>query len=272
MTVQTEAGERTSVYATDALAGVAALVTGASRGIGEASARALAAAGAHVALSGRDVDRLNEVSGAMRDPVILRCDLTEVGAAAKLAADAEAALGQIDVLVNCAGVATPEGDGVAKLDDEAYLDQIVAVNLRGTYALTRIVAKGMASRRSGSIVNISSVAAALGISSAAAYAGTKGALDAITKTMALQYGPAGVRVNSVLPGYIDTEFSKGAGAIPGFEDGVARQTALRRIGHAADIADVVVFLASDAARYVTGQLIHVDGGFTSTKELFRPAT
>ncbi|WP_322760062.1 SDR family oxidoreductase [Frankia sp. Cr2] len=254
-----------STYAVDALAGRTALVTGGSRGIGEASARALDAAGARVILSGRDEARLEAIAKELNDPVVLPSDLAVPGAGGELARRALDAGGQVDVLVNCAGVARP----AAKLGEEENLDALLAVNLRGPFMVAGILAKAMAKRGQGSIVSLSSVASSRGISPSVDYAATKGAIDAMTRTLAFRYGPRGVRVNAVAPGYVDTEFSGGAGQIPGFEAAVAGETALGRVGHADDIADVVVFLASDAARYVTGQVIDVDGGFTMTKAVVR---
>ncbi len=253
-----------SVFSGDALAGTIVLVTGASRGIGRASAEALAHAGARLVLSARDLELLEQLASDLADSVlaILPADLSEPGQAGMLAARASE-VAPIDVLVNCAGIAISErGGGTVE-----QIDRMMEINLRSPLTLCQELAAKMAERGRGAIVNVSSIVGVQGIVAAPAYSASKGGIDAMTRALAFQYGSHGVRVNVVSPGFVATDFSKVAASVDGVLDAVARSTAIRTVATAGDIADVVVFLSSDAARFVTGQIIVVDGGFTATKEL-----
>jgi NAD(P)-dependent dehydrogenase (short-subunit alcohol dehydrogenase family) len=248
------------------LAGRTALVTGASRGIGAATARALDAAGARVALSARSEEGLREVAATLaNDPVVLPADLSRSGAAEQLAADALAALGQLDALVNNAAVA-------ARLDtvdtDAALIDEMLAVNVRAPLLLIAGVLPSMIERGCGSIVNLTSVSNLRGTPRRAAYAASKGALDAATRSLAMELGPKGIRVNAVAPGIVDTDLWAKNKVVPGVVEQTTAQTPLRRWAQPDDIADVIVFLASDAARFVTGETISADGGMAATLDLF----
>jgi NAD(P)-dependent dehydrogenase (short-subunit alcohol dehydrogenase family) len=243
-----------------------AVVTGASRGIGAAIARALDGAGARVALVARSVGALEEVASSLScDPVVLDADLAQPDVPKKVAARALTALGRVDVLVNNAGIGVrmPSTD----LDGET-IDQIHRVNVRNLLLLTTALLPSMVERGRGSVVNVSTVSARVGTPRRAAYAASKGAVDALTRSLAMEYGPAGVRVNSVAPGVIVTAMWERNRAVPGVIEQIEAQIALRRWGLPEDVADVVVFLASDAARYVTAQTIEVDGGMASTLDLY----
>jgi len=253
-----------SVFSPDALAGKVVLLTGASRGIGRATAISLSEAGARLIISGRDAEALKELARQLGDSclAILTADLAQPGAAKDLAGQA-IALAEIDILINCAGVSVSEPPGV--LTDD--VDRMLEINVRSPLVLSGLLAPKMAARGGGVIVNVSSIAALQGIAGVPAYSASKGAVDAMTRALSLQYGPAHVRVNSVAPGFVRTDFSKGADKVPGVLDAVARGTAIREVAEAEDIAEVIVFLASPAARFVSGQVLAVDGGFTTTKEL-----
>lgn len=243
------------------LDGRIAVVTGASRGIGEDSARALDGAGARVVLTGRTVGDLERVAaGLTNDPVIIPADLAGVGAGSALAAQILAEVGGIDVLVNNAGIPmrrTPE-----QLTEED-VDLVFGINVRGLLMLTVGLGPSMIERGGGSVINISSVAGLRGPIGRVAYAGTKGAVDGMTRALASDWGPAGVRVNSICPGLIATAIWEEARAnVPGLTEDLANQIPLKRWGDGTDIADVVLFLASDASRYITGETIAVDGGLT----------
>ena len=248
------------------LRGRTALVTGASRGIGAACARALDRAGARVALAARDGASLATVAGGLgHDAVVLEADLAADDGPGRLAEAALAALGTVDVLVNNAGV------GVRKPSTELdgpTIDQIHRVNVRALLLLSTGLIPAMVAAGGGSIVNVSSVSGVVGTPQRAAYAASKGAVDALTRSLAMEYGPAGVRVNSVAPGVIDTAMWAVAFSRPGVAEEVAAHSALRRNGTPDDVADVVTFLASDAARYVTGHTIPVDGGMSATVDLY----
>jgi NAD(P)-dependent dehydrogenase (short-subunit alcohol dehydrogenase family) len=145
---------------------------------------------------------------------------------------------------------------------------MLAVNVRAPLLLVAALVPSMIERDGGSIVNLSSVSGLVGTPRRAAYAATKGAIDAATRSLAMELGPHGIRVNSVAPGVVDTALWERNKAIPGVVEGVEAQTPLRRWAQADDIADVIVFLASDAARFVTGQVISADGGMAATLDLY----
>ena len=245
------------------LASDTALVTGASAGIGEAVARALDAAGARVILTGRSIERLERVANGLRnDPLVVSADLGESGAGERVAEAVLSETGGVDVLVNNAGMAIR---GVPEDLTEAELDSIFAVNVRSFLMLATGLGPSMMERGGGSIVNISSVASLRGPVGRVAYAATKGAIDAMTRALAADWGPRGIRVNAVNPGLIVTAMTEGRLAdTPGLAEELAARTALKRLGEPGDVAEVVVFLASDAARYITGETITVDGGMVYT--------
>lgn len=238
-----------------------ALVTGASRGIGEATARALDAAGARVVLTGRSAGDLERVAATMaNDPIVIPADLAPPGAGTDLARAVLAATGGVDVLVNNAGM--PMRRTPAALT-EAEFDLVHAVNVRSLLMLAIGLAPAMIERGSGSIINVSSVASLRGSLGRVAYAATKGAVDAMSRALAADWGPKGIRVNAVNPGIIATAiWEESRATVPGLVEDMAAQIPLKRWGEADDIADVIVFLASDAARYVSGETLAVDGGMT----------
>ncbi len=248
------------------LEGRTALVTGASRGIGAAIASALDRAGARVALVARDVAALDATAERLRnDPVVLAADLADPDVPARLVAEASDRLGGIDVLVNNAAVAAR---APTEQLDAALVDRLYAVNVRAPLLLIGALIPSMVERGSGVIISLSSVSAVVGTPRRAAYAATKGAIDAATRSLAIELGPHGIRVNSVAPGVVDTEMWARNKAIPGVVEQIEALTPLRRWSTPDDVADVVVFLASDAARFVTGETMSVDGGMARTTDLY----
>jgi NAD(P)-dependent dehydrogenase (short-subunit alcohol dehydrogenase family) len=248
------------------LEGRTALVTGASRGIGAATARALDAAGARVALVARSEADLTEVAADLvHDPLVIVGDLAEIDAPAAIAEQALVALGSVDVLVNNAAAA-------ARLDtvdtDAELIDGLHAVNVRAPLLLIAALLPSMQANGRGSIVNLSSVSALVGTPRRAAYAASKAALDGATRSLAMELGPHGIRVNSVAPGVVDTALWAKNKTVPGVVETVEEQTPLGRWATPEDIADVIVFLASDAARFVTGETISADGGMARTLDLY----
>ena len=179
--------------------------------------------------------------------------------------EASELLGGIDVLVNNA--ATAARLPVQQLDAE-LVDRLYAVNVRAPLLLIGALVPSMLERGSGVIISVSSVSAVVGTPNRAAYAATKGAIDAATRSLAIELGPHGIRVNSVAPGVVDTEMWARNKAIPGVIEQIEALTALRRWSVPDDVADVVAFLASDAARFVTGETISVDGGMARTVDLY----
>jgi NAD(P)-dependent dehydrogenase (short-subunit alcohol dehydrogenase family) len=251
------------------LEGRTAIVTGASRGIGAAIARRLDAAGARVALVARTRPALESVAASLTNaPVIIEADLGDPDVPAHLAARATDHLGHVDILVNNAAIAArvPTQDLDAELIDRLY-----AVNVRAPLLLTAALIPGMVERRRGSIVSLSSVSGVAGTPRRSAYGATKGAIDAATRSLAIELGPHGIRVNSVAPGVVDTEMWTRNKAIPGVIEQVQALTPLGRWSTPEDVADVVVFLASDAARFVTGETVCVDGGMARTIDLYSGA-
>ena len=242
------------------------MVTGASRGIGAATAQALDRAGARVALVARGRAELAAVAGTLdNNPVILPADLRRSDAPTTVARQAIDSLGQVDVLVNNAAVAAR----LATIDTDAtVIDDMLAVNVRAPLLLIAALLPSMIQRRSGSIINLSSVSGIVGTPRRVAYAATKGAIDAATRSLAIELGPAGIRVNAVAPGVVDTALWAKNREVPGVVETIEAQTPLRRWATPEDIADVIVFLATDASRFVTGETICADGGMARTFDLY----
>jgi NAD(P)-dependent dehydrogenase (short-subunit alcohol dehydrogenase family) len=217
-------------------------------------------------LVARSGERLSTVARELgHDPVILEADLSDRTTPAAVARRALEALGAVDVLVNNAAVAArlPTVD-----TDVALIDDILAVNVRAPLLLIAALIPTMTQRARGSIINLSSVSALVGTPRRAAYAASKGAIDAATRSLAIELGPSGIRVNAVAPGVVDTDLWAKNKSIAGVVETIEGQTPLRRWATPADIADVIVFLASDAARFITGETISADGGMARTLDLY----
>lgn len=238
------------------LTGKAALVTGATGGIGGAVARALRGAGATVAVSGTRRERLEALAGELGEGcAALPCDLADAEAAAGLAARAETALGGLDVLVNNAGIAR---DALALRMKEEDWRRVLDVNLTAAFLVARAALRGMMRRRSGRIVSVSSVVGAAGNPGQANYAASKAGLVGMSKALAAEAAARGVTVNCVAPGLVDTEMTRGLPA-PARER-MVDAIPLGRAGAPEDVAAAVLYLASDEAAWVTGQTLHVNGG------------
>jgi 3-oxoacyl-[acyl-carrier protein] reductase len=242
------------------LQGKVALVTGASRGIGAAVARRLAADGAKVVVNyARSAEAADEVArqikGAGGEATLVRADVSDPGQIAPLFEAVLNAYGRLDILVNNAGVF--ERRPIGEVDREHY-DRVFDTNVRGPLLATVEAVKHFGPE-GGRIVNISSVAARAPVGGGSVYAATKAALEALTRCHAAELGPNRVTVNAVAPGTTETDMLR-AGLPEDVQQHMIRNTALGRLGTPEDIADVVAFLASDDGRWVTGQFINVDGG------------
>jgi 3-oxoacyl-[acyl-carrier protein] reductase len=245
------------------LTGKVAVVTGASKGIGAAIAKHLAAEGAAVVVnyssSKVGADRVvNEVTANGGRAIAVKANLAKKGDIDQLFAETKKAFGQIDILVNNAGVY--EFSPVEEITEEHYRKQF-DLNVLGLALATQAAVKQF-NPAGGSVVNISSVVSTLGIPGAAVYSGTKGAVDAITRSLAKELGPRKIRVNAINPGMVETEGVHAAGiAQSDMRKQVEAQTPLGRIGQPEDIAKAAVFFASQDSAWITGETLTVSGGY-----------
>ncbi len=240
------------------LTGKTAIVTGSTRGIGRATAQALSDSGARVAIVGRERDRAAAVAGEVGNGAAgFGCDMADTVQVTALIADVEKEFGGVDVLVNNAGLT--RDNLVMRLKDEDW-DAVLNANLRGAFAAIRAVSRGMMKKRSGRIINMASVVGITGNKGQANYAASKAGLIALTKSVAKELGSRNILVNAIAPGFIATEMTDAM--TPEARTALNGLIPLERLGAPEDIAAMVVFLASDKASYITGQVIVVDGGMT----------
>jgi 3-oxoacyl-[acyl-carrier protein] reductase len=240
------------------LSGKTALVTGASGGLGQAIARALHERGASVALSGTRKEALGALAAELQDRVhILPCDLADAAAVERLVPEAEAAMGSLDILVNNAGLTR---DNIClRMTDEEW-DLVLTVNLTAAFRLSRAALKGMARRRFGRVVGITSVVGVAGNPGQSNYAASKAGMIGMSKSMAAEVATRNVTVNCVAPGLIEGPMA--ARLDERQRAAFLTDIPMRRLGNAEEIAAAVVYLASPEASYMTGQTLHVNGGMT----------
>ena len=242
-----------------ALEGRVAIVTGASRGIGRAVAVSLVESGASVIVSGRDAARVEAAAKDLETlggaALAVAGDVARREDVERLVSQARERFGRIDILVNNAGITRDAL--LVRMKDEDW-DQVLNVNLRGAFLMTRAVARVMMRQKSGRIINIASSAGVMGNPGQVNYSASKAGLIGLTKAVARELAHWGILVNAVAPGLIDTDM---VAAVPAeVREALLAQVPLKRIGVAREVAEVVCFLACDGASYVTGQVIHVNGG------------
>ncbi|MGB8875613.1 MAG: SDR family oxidoreductase [Solirubrobacteraceae bacterium] len=238
-----------------------AIVTGASSGLGARFATVLAQAGARVIACARRVERITELAGSQPGISAVRCDVADAADRARLVETALGVAGHIDICVNNAGIASGGADAQSNLDTFA---SVMRVNLEAVFGLTQAVGEHMLARGSGSVVNVSSMFGLVASTPVpdAAYVASKSAVNGLTRELANQWASRGVRVNAIAPGWFETEMNA-----PLLQDErslrwLVRQCPMGRPGREHELDGVLLFLASDASSYCTGQVIAVDGGWT----------
>ena len=238
------------------LSGKRALVTGASGGIGSAIAKALAAQGATVALSGTRVGALEDVANAIPgDTHVLPCNLSDLDAVERLVPQAEEAMGGVDILVNNAGMTR---DNIfMRMKDEEW-DDVLKINLTAPFHLTRSAIKGMMKRRFGRIISISSVVGVVGNPGQGNYAASKAGLAGMSKSLAYEVASRGITVNTIAPGFIASAMTDELNEKQ--QDTILQKVPAGRLGTADEVAACAVFLSSEGAGYVTGHTLNVNGG------------
>jgi 3-oxoacyl-[acyl-carrier protein] reductase len=239
------------------LDGKVAIVTGGSRGIGRAIAEALAQGGARVAVVARDGERAAAAAAELpgEGHAGFACDVADPGAVNATLEAVETRVGPVDILVNNAGIT--RDNLLMRMKDEEF-DEVIAANLKGAFNFTRAVTRGMMKRRDGSIVNISSVVGLIGNAGQANYAASKAGLIGLTKSVARELASRGVRCNAIAPGFITTDMTDELGEKQIEE--LKGRIPLGSLGQPADVAGAARFLVGPGARYITGQVLAVDGG------------
>lgn len=244
------------------LSGQTALVTGASRGIGKEIALALGRSGAKVACIARNEEKLKqtaeEIQSAGGTAAVFACDATDSAAVEQVVDKVTQSWEQLDILVNNAGIT--RDTLVPRMSDEEW-DDVIATNLRSVFLFTRAGIQAMMRKRYGRIINISSVSGLMGNPGQANYSASKAGIIGFTQTVAREIAGRKVTVNAICPGFIATEMTDALG--PAVQDEVKKRVPAKRLGEAAEVADAVLYLASDSAAYITGQVLTIDGGLTA---------
>jgi NAD(P)-dependent dehydrogenase (short-subunit alcohol dehydrogenase family) len=242
-----------------------AVVTGGSSGLGVTFAQALAEVGANIVLAARRIDKLNEVAddltrlGVKVKPV--QCDVSQQDQVQALIDETLKTFGRMDIVVNNAGVAAMSPATEISIEE---WNRVVSVNLTGTFLCARTAARQMMKRGGGKIVNIASIYGAVGdVFPASPYYATKGAVINLTRDLAVEWAPSKINVNAIAPGFFPSEMTEGIFQDPHYLEYINKQTPLGRTGNPDDLKGAIVFLASSASDYVTGQTIFVDGGWTA---------
>lgn len=257
------------------LTGRVALVTGTSRGLGQYFARALARAGADLILTSRKRETLSDFEAEMkalgRNAFSLELDVRDEASIQAMAEAAEAASGKVDILVNNAGCNVRKPALDVTWDD---WNTVLDTNLRGTFFVSQAIARGMIARGYGRIINIGSVTSVFGYAGLAPYGASRGGIRQLTMSLASDWGPHGVTVNCLAPGWFKTQQNRAMYEDEGWVDYLKERIPLNRPGAPDDLDGAIVFLASEASRYMTGQTLLIDGGISvgQTRALRRPTT
>ena len=242
------------------LEGKVALITGASRGIGRAIALKYAEAGANIIVnySGNEAkaqETVAEIEKMGREAIMIRANVGKTEEAENMVKEALERFGKIDILVNNAGITR---DNLLMRMKESEWDEVINVNLKGVFNMTKALTRPMMKQRSGSIINITSVVGVLGNAGQANYVAAKAGVIGLTKTTARELASRNIKVNAIAPGFVDTDMTD---VLPeDVKSGILAQIPFNRLGSADEISSVALFLASDASSYMTGQTLHVDGG------------
>jgi NAD(P)-dependent dehydrogenase (short-subunit alcohol dehydrogenase family) len=236
-----------------------AIVTGGGSGIGYAIAEKLISAGMQTIIVGRDAGKLHKAKEQLGELCFaMTCDLSDMATIPALVKNIIGQFGQIDVLVNNAGINMKKD--FCDVTDEDF-QSVITTNLSSVFALSREVVRHMLVKRSGSIINISSMAAQYGIPRVIAYSASKSAVDGMTRAMAVELSPDGIRVNAIAPGFIETAMTANAlNTDPERKQKVFGRTPMGKMGQPSDIGEAALFLASEASKYITGVILPVDGG------------
>ena len=247
------------------LSGRVALVTGASRGIGEGMALALAGAGADLALVARTREALEAVAARVREmgrrALVVPADVSAVAEIQRMVDRVVGEYGRIDVLVNAAGVQRRKP--ILEVTEEDW-EFVTSINLKAVYFCSQAVARQMIQQGKGKIINIASLTSSIGIANVSIYSATKGGVLSLTRTMAKEWSRHGINVNAIGPGYFHTELTRRLYDDPVLHQWVVDRTPMGRWGEIGDLLGTTVFLASDASDFITGELINVDGGWLAS--------
>ena len=247
------------------LEGQVAWVTGASRGVGRATAYALAGAGAHVAIMARHRDALEDIAGdlqaAGREVEVIAGSVGDAGDVASAVEAIGRRWGRLDVLINNAGI-SPSFVRADRVEPDEFAE-VQAVNVRGPILCTQRALPLLEAGGGGSIVNVSSVHGTVAHERTLSYAASKGALEMVTRTFALEWAQRGVRINAVAPGYLETDMTEGLRESEHWRTHLLSRIPMGRFGRPDDVVGPILFLASPAARYITGTTLFVDGGWTA---------
>ena len=234
------------------------LITGATGGIGNALVKKFYDAGYNICASGTNSEKLNALSKYYPDRLtFVQCNLSEKNQIQNLVDQAEEKLGRIDILINNAGITR---DNLFMRMKEAEWEEVINLNLNSNFILTKLIIKNMIKSRWGRIINISSDAAKIGNPGQSNYVASKSAIEGLTRTLANEVASRGITVNSVAPGFVNTEILKSVNKSR--LDDMIQKVPMGRIGEANEIAEVVFFLSSEESSYITGQVLHVNGGLT----------